>query len=71
MVRSTVAVIEWQRADDVAAAPDQTVLVALHGGEMRLAYRYAGHWRTDNDVCMKEPVLYWAELPQPPEEVLA
>lgn len=58
--------VEWHRADDELPEDDQLVIVALHGGETNVAFVDCGDWRLADASKLREPVLWWAQLPPPP-----
>ncbi len=60
------SVIRWIDTKDELPDDDRTVLVANVLGEVWMAYREAGIWRSTDGLELIAPVTDWAELPADP-----
>lgn len=64
------AQIQWKPCDRELPDDDLTVLMALDSGEVLPGFRDAGAWRhIDAELC-HDLVLWWAEYPTHPGELL-
>ena len=69
-IDGAVGCVEWVRAEEARPDDALVVLVALHGGEVWTGYMDGDVWRYVSGEAIGEPVLFWAEFPEPPVSTL-